>query len=126
MDKILTGIEQIKADVDRLTTSDYESAMQGFKDILIDLTNDVFPDLADVKDVFGKAKDGYNKLSETKIEWKLELIKVEMFCIMYQHCYDQESCSIMPYDKVPQKHKNSIKHLANWIQLMTRHLFRSL
>ena len=71
------------------TTSDYKSAMQLFKDILISLANDVNLDLADMKKVYKKAIDGYNKLDETTIEWQLELIKIQMFCTMYMNCYDQ-------------------------------------
>ena len=85
--------------------------MQLFKDILISLANDVYPDLADVKEVYYKAIDGYNKLDETKIEWKLELIKIQMFCTMYTNCYDQNSCSILPFDKVSKGHKNIIRDI---------------
>ena len=109
VDKILTGIKQMRDDIDRLTTSDYKSAMQLFKDVLICLANDVYPNLAKVEKVYYKAIDGYNKLDETKIEWKIELIKIQMFCIMYTNCYDQKSCSILPFDKVSKGHKNIIR-----------------
>eukprot|EP00091_Calanus_sinicus_P001570 TRINITY_DN11582_c0_g1_i1.p1 TRINITY_DN11582_c0_g1~~TRINITY_DN11582_c0_g1_i1.p1 ORF type:complete len:206 (+),score=41.55 TRINITY_DN11582_c0_g1_i1:332-949(+) len=62
IDKILVGIKKMSDDIARLTTSDYKSAMQLFKDILIALANDVFPMLADVRALYLKAMDGYISL----------------------------------------------------------------
>ena len=55
--------------------------------------------------------DGVNKLDEARIESKLELIKIQMFCTVYINCYDQESCSILPFDKVDEGHKNIIRDI---------------
>eukprot|EP00092_Neocalanus_flemingeri_P012835 GFUD01013829.1.p1 GENE.GFUD01013829.1~~GFUD01013829.1.p1 ORF type:complete len:667 (+),score=161.18 GFUD01013829.1:50-2002(+) len=109
--KVLAGIKTIKEDIDRLTTSDYKSAMLLFKDILISLTNNVYPILADVKDVYKKANDGFHKLDDTKIEEKLELIKILMFCTVYTNCYDTENKTIIPFENVSENHKNIIREI---------------
>ena len=113
INKVLDGIKQIKEDINRLTTSDFKSAMELFKEILISLAHDIDPDLDDVKEVYRKAIDGYTKLEESKIMWKLELIKIQMFCVMYINCYDQKSCSILPFDKVSENHRNKIRDIFN-------------
>ena len=107
--KVLAGIKEIKDSIDRLTTSDYKSAMLLFKDILISLANNVYPKLSDVKDVYNKAVDGFHKLDDKKIEEKMELIKIQMFCTVYQECFDEVSGTIIPFENVSEDHKNIIR-----------------
>ena len=95
--KVLAGIKEVKDNIDRLTTSDYKSAMLLFKDVLISLTNNVYPKLSDVKDLYNKAVDGFHKLDDKKIEEKMELIKIQMFCTVYQECFDEVSSTIIPF-----------------------------
>ena len=68
VDKALAGIKQMRDDIDRLTTSDYKTTMQLFKEILICLANDVYPELVVVREVYSNAMDGVSKLDEARIE----------------------------------------------------------
>ena len=72
LSRILDGIDQIKQDLDSLISSDYKSTMIMFKDILIQLADDVEPDLDDVKAVYRKAIDGYTKFDASKVLEKVE------------------------------------------------------
>lgn len=107
--KVLAGIKEVKDNIDRLTTSDYKSAMLLFKDVLISLANNVYPKLSDVKDVYNKAVDGFHKLDDEKIEEKMELIKIQMFCTVYQECFDEVNGTIIPFENVSEDHKNIIR-----------------
>jgi len=106
---ILNGIEKIREEIDNLVISDYKSTMMLFKDVLIDLANDVVPDLDDVKTVYRKAIDGHTKLDYSKIQEKVELTKIQMFCIIFINSYDQENRAVMPFDMVPENRKKSIR-----------------
>jgi len=107
--KVLDVTKGIQTSIDILTSSDYKSAMVLFKDLLISLTNDIYPKLADVKTVYVKAVDGYQKLDDTKVEEKLELIKIQMFCIVYENCYDEKNDRIIAFTNVPENHRNVIR-----------------
>ena len=111
--KILDVIKKMRDDIDNLTTSDYKSTMLLFKDILITLANDVDPDLDDVKHAYRKAIGGYTKLDQGKVQEKMELIKIQMFCTVYINCFDQKSCSMLPFDAVPDARKNIIQDIFN-------------
>ena len=101
----------MKDSIDRLTTSDYKSAMVLFNDILISITNNIYPELADVKTVYVKAVDGYQKLDDQKIEEKLELIKIQMFCTIYTNCYDKERDTLIAFQNVSEDRKNIIHEI---------------
>jgi len=107
--KILDGIKKITDDIDNLTTSDYKSTMLLFKDILISIASDVDPDIDEIQAVYRKAIDGYVKLDRKKIAEKIELIKIQMFCIVYINCYDKEKKSLKPFDTVEENHKRNIR-----------------
>jgi len=111
--KILDFIKKLRDDIDGLTTSDYKSTMLLFKDILITLAHDVDPDLDDVKHAYRKAIDGYTKLDQGKVQEKMELIKIQMFCTVYINCFDRKSCSMLPFDAVPEARKNIIQDIFN-------------
>ena len=107
--KILDGIKKIADDIDNLTISDYKSTMLLFKDILISIASDVDPDLDEIQAVYRKAIDGYVKLDMKRIPEKIELIKIQMFCIIYINCYDRDKNSLKPFDSVDEFHKRNIK-----------------
>jgi len=115
----------IKDNTDRLITSDYKSAKVLFKDILISLVCNVYPKLTHVEAVYYKAVDAYQKLDGEKVDEKLDLIKMQMFCIVYRNCYDEKSSTIVSFDNVSEEHKNIIKLHFNEILETLQHLSES-
>ena len=106
--KILQITKEIKESIDRLMISDYKTAMVLFKHILISLTSNVYPKLTDIDTLNLKAIEGYHMLDDMKIEEKLELIKIQMFCTIYRYCYDEDKGTIIAYQNVSDDHKDII------------------
>eukprot|EP00092_Neocalanus_flemingeri_P002887 GFUD01003086.1.p1 GENE.GFUD01003086.1~~GFUD01003086.1.p1 ORF type:complete len:622 (-),score=157.57 GFUD01003086.1:182-2047(-) len=109
--KILDTIVEMKDSIDRLTTSDYKSAMVLFKDIIIQLTNNVYPQVRNVETLYVKAVDGYHKLDDAKFEEKLELLKIQMFCTIYTNCFDEEKGTLVAFHNVSENKKNIIQDI---------------
>ena len=111
--KVLDGMKQIQDNIDKLRKSDFQATMILFKDVLITLTNNRYPEVADVKFVYAKAIDAYTKLDFKDLEMKLELVKIQMFCIIYMHSYDKEKHTMLTYDRLDLEVRNMIKEKFN-------------
>ena len=114
VEKILSSIKEIKETIERLEESDYKSAMQRFKeDVLIKLKNDINPSLLEIQSLKEKSIDAFNKLADKKIEEKLELIKIQIFCSFYLNCYDEVQDKVLPFDKICASKQGVIRDLLN-------------
>ena len=112
--KILDCVKAIKESIERLEESDYKSAMQLFKEeVLVKLKNEINPSPMEIKTLKDKSIDAIHKLAETKIEEKLELIKVQIFCTFYLNCYDETQDKVLPFDKIPPNKQGVIRDLIN-------------
>ena len=121
--KILDTVTTIKESIERLEESDYKSAMQLFKEkVLIKLKNDVNPTQLEIQTLEVKSKDAFNKLADTKIEEKLELIKIQIFCAFYSNCYDEKQDKVLQFDKTSSNKQGVIRDLLNERLLDIQHI----
>ena len=121
--KILDTVTTIKESIERLEESDYKSAMQLFKEkVLIKLKNDVNPSQLEIQTLEVKSKDAFNKLADTKIEEKLELIKIQIFCAFYSNCYDEKQDKVLQFDKTSSNKQGVIRDLLNERLLDIQHI----
>ena len=121
--KILDAVTEIKESIERLEESDYKVAMQLFKEnVLIKLKNNHNPSEMEINTLQVKSKEAFNKLADKKIEEKLELIKIQMFCNVFSNCYDKKEDKILPFHKISESKQRIIRDLLNERLLEIQHI----
>ena len=112
--KIKDGIKKLRDSIDRLATCDYKTSMTLFKDlILIPITNEVYPSIDNINQVYVAAESGCNKLSEKEIGPKMELIRIQMFCQVYKCLYDESTSTLRSYEKIPRERRETLRDIFN-------------